>query len=83
MTREEAKNITSWMEFGINQDKWTDPYDLIDKIYNDFESRTCESCKHSRTTDGYSNVWCESDGILDDVNTSREFCCVDWESKDE
>jgi len=57
--------------------------ELVNKIYDDFESRTCVNCKHSRTTDNYTNVWCESGGTLDDVNTSREFRCSDWVSKND
>lgn len=37
MTREEAQEE---MEVGAN------PNEVVDAIYDDFESRTCENCKH-------------------------------------
>lgn len=50
--------------------------DLIDKIYDDFENRTCESCKHNNT--------CEMQYVLRQgvTNTSflKDFGCNKWES---
>lgn len=49
MTREEANNILDkcyTIDYGMDTGYDINVInDLIDKIYNDFENRTCESCK--------------------------------------
>lgn len=62
---------------------------IIDKIYDDFESRTCESCKYWNPSeesilesngDGYIDcdiVYAESNGTINKSN----FCCNKWEQK--
>ncbi len=41
MNREEAKDGIIKSEYIV-----PDAFNLIDAIYNDFESRTCENCEH-------------------------------------
>ena len=58
MNREEAKSRLNLL---LNEGQ--SPYDLIDYIYADFDSRTCENCK-------YSNSTLISDVMLCDKNVS-------------
>ena len=44
MNREEAKLYTGWEDVALNGQISIE--DLVDKIYDDFESRICENCKH-------------------------------------
>ena len=51
MTREDALEATIWLMDGNNQEecdeRWgSNPLALINEIYDDFESRTCENCRH-------------------------------------
>ena len=64
----------------------------IDKIYGDFESRTCESCKHSSVAeDTYSgtivSMFCaEGVGefeVCDVMQSTPDFGCNKWEGKDD
>lgn len=50
MTREEAKQ-EYWITDGDNNVD-----EVIDSIYDDFESRTCENCKHNSI-----GTFCEKD----------------------
>jgi len=48
MTRQEAKDL-----FNSSRDSYGKPRKImttIDKIYDDFESRTCDNCKFLRTS---------------------------------
>jgi len=62
---------------------------LIDKIFDDFESRTCENCKHWDEDDtgyGYKLGYCEKDvgnGFTIDNVTQHSFGCNRWEQKEE
>ena len=80
MTREEArKYILSWVnrKYVPNKQMTIDVGEAVDKIYDDFESRRCESCKHNNT--------CEMQQVLRDgvVNPSflRDFGCNKYEEK--
>ena len=64
---------------------------LLDDIYDDFENRTCESCKYSEVED---NVWksmrckCDKPSIMpyEDgaiyLNIYEDFCCNQYEPKE-
>lgn len=45
MTREDAKKLFEW-EYEFTTLSFDDVNEYIDKIYDDFESRTCGNCKH-------------------------------------
>lgn len=61
MTREEAKSAK--VKYLNSDDEWSnsiipvlDCHELLDDIYDDFESRTCENCKYyDATTYNVSN----------------------------
>ncbi len=61
MTREEAKNIVTEIANKNKTIVWlldTDIFKIIDMIYDDFESRTCENCKYfKKETDDFG--FCE------------------------
>ena len=59
--------------------------DLIDDIYNDFENRTCEGCKHNYKIE---NIDMETGEKLDDISPDECYMCSrnhqdKWESKDD
>ena len=47
MTRDEALKLL-WSKGNINTISKTECDDIIKQIYDDFESRTCESCKYGK-----------------------------------
>ena len=74
MTRTEAKEEIKSLE-GVEISKGR--LYLIDRIYNEFESRSCNGCKHD---------WCGcsvQDSILriDSEVRFDSFCCNKWEAK--
>ena len=76
MTRNEAKeNLYYGIQFDtLKIDKF------IDKVYDDFESRTCKSCKYFTSSPNTNKYDCCEKGIAD---TSISFCCNKWEVRDE
>jgi len=56
--------------------------DLIDKIYDDFENRTCENCSYFSLVNGWKN--CElfifEVGIDSDIDESK-MSCNEWKEK--
>ncbi len=54
--------------------------DRIDKIYNDFGSRTCENCKYSYEA-GYS-LYCRKGVESLPIGVSRDFGCNKFERID-
>jgi len=50
MTKEEAIECI-WRNKGINTIGKVDATELIKKVFNDFEVRDCDNCKHYRTGD--------------------------------
>ena len=50
MTREETKSFYSELCSEFDAVKST-VYSVVDKIYDDFESRTCKNCKHFQVYD--------------------------------
>ena len=91
MTREERKQDT----FGNEERKtmYSGHYEyadeVIDKIYDDFESRTCGSCKYSiyhKEQDilecSRNSQWCWScNAEISMVEVVNDFGCNKWESK--
>jgi len=70
MKREEAYKLP--LEWNTIQEPQTKI--LIDKIYNDFESRTCENCYHFIKRHGDCFI------LPIDINTLPEdFACSKWE----
>lgn len=71
MTREEAKeyykNIAS-------------PY-VINEIYDDFESRTCENCKYC-IDDGSSGYVCKGMSDVIHISSIDDFGCNKFERKE-
>lgn len=67
MTREEAikeSHNNDYIEDGEFVNLGADVRGLINKIYDDFESRTCENCKHwQRDAETPSKGICEQLGI--------------------
>ena len=59
---------------------------LIHDIYNDFESRTCESCKWYIEEYTKRDNHCGKDGMWDLVEMLRctkDFGCNKWRAKDD
>lgn len=74
MTREEA--IVYIIEQPNGYVVPQDIYDLIDTIYDSFESRTCENCKN------YSEGWCDilSQDVAKFSYFAKDFSCNKWEA---
>lgn len=75
MTREEAWEC--WLDKGGD----VEVSDLVDKIYDDFESRTCENCKHSiKEAKKFSDVlFCGY--ALKFAQVKKDFGCNEFKSK--
>lgn len=80
MTREEAKELYT--------PKSTYPMKMsfIDKIYDDFEARTCESCKYGNNIDGKDILLCGNAVCLDLTTygqyvVTKNFGCNTWRAK--
>ena len=77
MTRLEAYDI----EFKIKQSLHEAKMELINKIYDDFESRTCESCKYA-IKEGFLDKVCDNEsGIAYDVVVKTTDGCSKWETR--
>lgn len=78
LSREKAKSIC------LKHQSVNITNEVIDEIYDDFESRTCESCKYKYVV-SYDCVECRcSDSLLDylDLDHTPDFCCNKWEKKE-
>ena len=76
MTREEAKlEFFNLLESGIIDFK---EKNIIDKIYDSFENRSCGNCKYFTSSPNTNKYDCCEKGIAD---TSISFCCNKWEQK--
>lgn len=94
MTREDALEATIWLMDGNNQvecdERWeSNPLALINEIYDDFKSRTCEKCKYMiKDSTGYprcsngSSIMPYEDGAIA-LNVDLEFGCNQFERKDD
>ena len=77
MTREAA------IKYSLKLEETLYPFDkkslkmIVDKIYDDFESRTCENCKHQEGIgcEVYPSAW-----NWFSLNES-EFSCNQWKAK--
>lgn len=76
MTREEAKKL-----FHKDNSK---AYDVINEIYDDFESRTCESCKFFKII-AHNPMGISAQPVPTCIMTNRvkysNGFCDEWESK--
>ena len=96
MTREEAKRIiVKTIEHQIKKDFQPIDFDtnnkdstfvlgyrLIDKIYDDFESRTCENCKYNIATANEDIMWCNNSDALEDFEVFANFGCNKFERRE-
>ncbi len=81
MKRDEAKQLVRKAHFNIE-----DPNKMgelaVDKIYDDFESRTCENCKHN-TYEAEFKHNCDHDDVFDSYEGEclipYDFSCNRWE----
>lgn len=76
MTREEAKKF-AWESPNLKFDE------IIDEIYDDFESRTCESCRFNENDKcgiRHGIFLMSNYGVEVNLDT---FCCNQWETRDE
>ena len=46
--------------------------DLVDEIYNDFESRTCENCEYNELLNSGENA-CSNDYMVAEFNTYPQY----------
>ncbi len=51
---------------------------LIDKIYDEFEQRTCRNCTYSRPVEGYPTIECLALSVKY-LHTMTDFSCSKWE----
>ena len=78
MTREEAQNGLQWT--ATNEIMLENrAIKLIDRIYDDFESRTCANCKHYKRISDYPNK-CEYHETYNLIFTN-DFGCNKFEQK--
>lgn len=76
MIREEAKlEFFTLLESGIIDFK---EKNIIDKIYDDFENRSCENCNYFTSSPNTNKYDCCEKGISD---CSISFCCNKWDQK--
>lgn len=74
MTREEAKQLNQILDFdGMDE--------LLDEIYDDFESRTCENCKHWNANTKHKLVGSCSASENFRGGCLKNFGCNKWEAK--
>ncbi len=78
MTKKEA-----WEKW-LDRDGDVEVSDIIDMIYDDFESHVCENCKHSIKQSGYVNSYVcivVLDSRKDYIFLDGDFGCNKWEKK--
>ena len=79
MHREEAKKA-------YNEDPQENCIGLIDKIFDDFESRTCDNCTYYMVDESKCGLLCNmqpSDHYVGEnlMSVSPDFGCVRWQPK--
>ena len=81
MTREEAKEKMYHHLFddSITIEEAKDAFEMviIDKIYDDFESRTCENCKY----DNYANSRCDLKSYIPEFYLEN-FGCTNFKKEE-
>lgn len=85
-TQQEAEIELAKSKLNLILNQGKNPYDLIDKIYQDFYNRTCENCKYYTFFHKTRTYYC------DNINTKigfrqcdvqSDFGCNKWEVKNE
>ena len=90
MTREEAKAGINVTKYGMSYSdegngSFSGHEDFIDKIYDDFESRECISCKYCDNFEHSTNLQCnnvENSQRGVPLEIESYFGCNKWEAKD-
>ena len=82
MTRDDYK-VKDTMIFEESQEDSINS--IIDNIFDDFESRTCENCKYNKEQDDFM-IFCDKEMCQDGSKMmwhsfTKDFCCNKWESK--
>ena len=73
MTREDAIRLVT--NCTINSYDYQNLKMAVDKIYDDFESRTCKNCKHG------GNCSIQYSATIDFAKEPNNFSCEAWEPK--
>jgi hypothetical protein len=83
MKREEANDkmgIYTYWDDGSELLARQDVDRIVDKIFDDFESRTCENCNNY--IDRYCGVVCYFvNSKPEKTRVLKDFCCNQWEAK--
>lgn len=84
MTRDDYK-VKDTMIFEESQEDSINS--IIDNIFDDFESRTCENCKYNKEQDDFM-IFCDKEMCQDGSKMmwhsfTKDFCCNKWEIRDE
>ena len=88
MTREEAyewNENTHDVTFTLEVEEMQESiFYLLKKVYNDFESRTCENCKHKYVVDAMTVECRDNDSMLEylDLDCFPDFGCNKFERKE-
>ena len=89
MTREEAKDLIEIEYDSLDNYCDSNHCSVIDQIYDDFESRTCENCKYVENSgQTYSTAVQKCKLGIGDINEwgsvfcSKDFGCNKFERKD-
>lgn len=81
MTRDEAKDYD--YDLDVDGYYYKDVDKVIDKIFDDFESRKCENCKYGKPILN-NRISCEN-GLLSfsyvALTLDKDFGCNKWKSK--
>lgn len=84
MTREEAKaehdrhNSLQFVESCAVMES-DEVLKLIDEIYDDFESRTCENCKHGEYEKNIKGIYCSFVNYCGSDYMEKDFGCNKFE----
>lgn len=84
MTRDDYK-VKDTMIFEESQEDSINS--IIDNIFDDFESRSCENCKYNKEQDDFM-IFCDKEMCQDNSKMmwhgfTKDFCCNKWEIRDE
>ena len=97
MTREEGQQYVRDMTTGHHKDATSNHYNdikkAVDKIYDDFEIRTCENCKYGYLEEEHlilcnasfydDKIYDSDDDLLNNplFYPNKDFGCNKWEAK--
>ena len=92
MTRDEAFKIAGEINevcYGVLTEIKPNIFHLIDKIYDEFESRTCENCKHFVPSEVNYVLYPDQNYCMEDISMDSDFTMIEynfgcnrWESND-